>query len=73
MDEKRLFEKLDIITKLLAINTLKDKSLKEQVNMLSDLGLQPTEISSILGKSANLIRVTKAGLKKKKGENENEW
>ena len=65
MDEKKLFEKLDKITKLLAANVIQGKSLREQVRLLSDVGLQPSEIAEITGKSANLIRVTKAGLKKK--------
>jgi len=65
MDEKKLLEKLDKITKLLAANIIQGKSLREQVKLLSDVGLQPSEIAEITGKSANLIRVTKAGLEKK--------
>lgn len=66
MDEKKLFEKLEIITKLLGAIAIKDKSLKEQVKLLSEVGLQPSEIAEITGKSANLIRVTKTKLKKQK-------
>ena len=65
MDEKELSGKLDIIIKLLAANVTQGKSLKEQAGLLSGLGLQPSEIAAITGKTANLIRVTKAGLKKK--------
>ncbi len=67
MDEKKLHEKLDRITKLLSVIAVKDKGLKQQVQLLSDAGLQPSEIAEITGKSANLISVTKAGLKKKNG------
>lgn len=80
MDENKLFEELRIIKKLLAVNVVKDKNLKEQVKLLSDAGLSPSEIAEITGKNANLIRVTKSSLKTKfKQENEkseeikNEW
>ncbi len=65
MDEKKLFEKLDVIIKLLAANVIAGKKLKEQVKLLTEVGLQPSEIANVTGKTANLIRVTKTGLKKK--------
>lgn len=68
MSEKKLFEKLDRITKLLAALAIKDKGLKDQVKLLSEAGLQPSEIAEMTGKSANLIRVTKFELKKKNGK-----
>jgi len=64
MDEKKLFNKLDIIARLLGAIAIKDKNLKEQVKLLSDAGLQPSEIAELTGKSANLIRVTKSSLRK---------
>ena len=67
MEEKKLFEKLDRITRLLAIIAMEDKNLKQQVQLLSEVGLQPNEIAEITGKSANLISVTKTSLKKKNG------
>ena len=67
MDEKELFRRLDLMTRLLAVVATKDKSFKEQVQLLSDAGLQPSEIADITGKTANLVRVTKTGLKKKNG------
>ncbi len=67
MDEKKLFDSLDKITKLLAMFIVKEKSLKDQVKILSDLGLKPSEIAVITGKTANLIRVTKTSLKNKNG------
>jgi hypothetical protein len=65
MDEKKLFEKIDRMTKLLAVMVTHGKNLKEQVKILSDAGLQPGEIAEVTGKNANLIRVTKASLKSK--------
>ena len=67
MNEKKLFEKLDKMTKLIAALAIKDKGLKEQVKLLSSAGLKPSEIADMLGKSANLIRVTKFELGKKNG------
>ena len=67
MEEKKLFEKLDRITRLLAAIAVRDKNLKQQVQLLSEAGLQPSEIAEIIGKSSNLIRVTKSSLKKKNG------
>lgn len=65
MDEKKLFWELKTIKKLLAANVIEGKNLKEQVRLLSDVGLQPNDIAEITGKSANLIRVTKFSLKGK--------
>ena len=67
MEEKKLFDKLDKITRLLAAIAVQGRNLREQVKILSDLGLQPAEIANITAKNANLIRVTKAGLKSKDG------
>ncbi len=65
MNEKKLFEELRMIKKLLAVNVTKEKSLKDQVRLLTDVGFLPNEIADITGKSANLIRVTKFSLKAK--------
>ncbi len=65
MDEKQLFEKLDKIAKLLAANTIVGKSFREQVKLLSDVGLSPKEISEITGKPVNTISVTKSLMGKK--------
>ena len=67
MDGKKLFEEMNVIKRLLAAVAIKDKNFREQVKLLSDAGLQPSEISDITGKSANLVSVTKSELKKKNG------
>lgn len=66
MDEKKLFEKIERITKLLAATAVQGKSFREQVKLLSDVGLTPSEISEITGKDVNTISVTKTLMKKKK-------
>ena len=64
------FEKLEkqneIIIRLLAAIAISGKNLNEQVLLLTNVGLTPIEIANILGKSPNLISVTKRLLRKKK-------
>ena len=66
MDEKRLFEEMNTIKRLLGAIAIKDKSFRDQVKLLTDAGLQPSEIADITGKSSNFVNVTKHGLKKNK-------
>jgi hypothetical protein len=66
MDEQKLFEKLEKITKLLAMTAVQGKNFREQVKILSDLGLTPSEIAEITGKTVNTISVTKNLIKKSK-------
>ncbi len=70
MNENKLFEELRIIKKLLALNVIKEKNLREQVRLLTNVGFSPNEISDITGKNANLIRVTKFGLNNKSEKKE---
>lgn len=66
MNEETLFQELNVIKRLLGAIAIKDKSFREQVKLLTDAGLQPSEISDITGKSANFVNVTKHSLKKGK-------
>jgi len=75
VDEKQfqiLSSKMDTIIKLLALNTVKGKELKEQIWLLSSSGFQPKDIADILGKTPNYIRVILHGLRKEKKEQEAE-
>ncbi len=67
MDEKKLFEKLDKISKILAIGAMKDKEFREQIKILSEIGFSASEIAEITGKNVNTINVTKTLMKKKNG------
>lgn len=67
VDEKKLFERLDRITKLIGIMATQEKNFREKVKLLSDVGFSPSEIAEITGKNVNLVNVTKHGLKKKNG------
>lgn len=64
----QISEKLDIIIKLLAINIVQGRPLKEQVRLLSETGLQPKQIASILGKKPGHIRVILHNLRKEQAK-----
>jgi DNA-binding CsgD family transcriptional regulator len=51
-------ERLDRVVRLLAALVTKGMTRKEQILTLSGIGLQPKEIASILGISANQASVT---------------
>lgn len=53
----RIIERLGMLIKLTALNVLKDEGFKEQVRILSNVGLRPKEIAEILGKTPNNVRV----------------
>jgi len=65
---KILSEKLDTLIKLAAINALKGKNLTDQVEILSEIGLQPKEIATILGTDRNTVSVLKSRAKRRKAE-----
>lgn len=72
VDENRLMiNKLDILIKLTAVNVVQNKDFKEQVRLLSSIGLQPKEIADILGKTSNNVRVTLSILRREKKKKEN--
>jgi len=67
--EIKLLEKIDLLVRLTALNIIKDKDFKEQVSLLSSIGLKPKEIANLLGKTPNNVRVTLSLLKKSKEKN----
>lgn len=69
MDEKQfdvLMGRLDTVAKLLAFNIVSNKSVNEQVEILTKAGLRASDIADILGKTENQIYVTQSLLRKKK-------
>ncbi|RLI40315.1 hypothetical protein DRO69_13060 [Candidatus Bathyarchaeota archaeon] len=69
MSEKtleKILKKMDVLIKLVAINMLKNKNLTEQVEILSEIGLQPKQIASILGTDSSTVRTLKSRVKKRK-------
>ena len=69
---KSIDKRLVIITNLVAINTIKDKSLNEQIDILFNAHLTVNEIATILGKSPNNISVRIHQKKKSKKGIKNE-
>lgn len=63
---KEVLVKLDLLVKLTAANAVDGKDFKDQVRLLSSVGLMPKEIADILGKSPNNVSVTLNYLKKVK-------
>lgn len=64
--EKRMeHERLVIISKLLALNLVKDvKSKQEQVRLLDEAGLSPNEIADLLGMKVGTVHVTLFNIRK---------
>jgi len=67
MDEKKLFEKLDKISKILAVGAMREKEFRDQIRILTDVGFSASEIAEITGKNVNTVNVTKTLMKKKNG------
>ena len=68
MDEaqfNQITSRLDSILKLLALNTVQGRTLKEQVSLLSSVGFQPKQIAEMLGKTPNHISVILHDIRKK--------
>jgi len=64
----KLLEKIDLLVKLTTLNVVKDKDYKEQVKLLSSVGLKPKEIADLLGTTPNSVRVTLSRIRKGKGK-----
>jgi len=65
--------KLDKVTKLLALNLVKDmKPQKTQIAFLSDAGFEPREIADVLSISGNNVRVTLHTIRKEREKKNSE-
>jgi len=73
MDDRQfeeLKEKLNVITKLLALNLVRDiKIQKDQIIALSSFGFKPSEIAELLGTTANTVNVALSRARKKESKN----
>ena len=63
---KSIDKRLETITNLVAIDTIKDKSLNDQIEILYNAHLSINEIATILNKSPNNISVRLHQKKKSK-------
>ena len=71
MNDKQLEnigKKLDTVIKLLAFDLIRDKSVSEQIGILTKAGLKASDIADLVDRSENQVYVTQTQLKKKKKE-----
>jgi DNA-directed RNA polymerase specialized sigma24 family protein len=62
---REVLKKLDILVKLTAANIVQqNKNFKEQVRLLSAVGMQPKEIAELLNKTPNNVSVTLSAIRK---------
>lgn len=69
MDDKQfliLTKNLEVITKLLGTQIIKDMEFREQVLLLSSVGMRFKEIAELTGKTENNVKVTLHLIKKAK-------
>jgi hypothetical protein len=63
---RSLDRKMSMLIRLLALDVAKGRPLIEQIDLLHNAGLNPSEIATLLGKTPNNIRVQLHSLKKRK-------
>ena len=63
-----LNSKLDTIIKLMVLTKAEDKTQSDLIWMLSNAGMQPTEIANMLGTTPNTVRVMLFAIRKQKGK-----
>jgi hypothetical protein len=61
-----LDRKIDLMLKLLALDKLYGKTLIEQVDILTNVGMEAPEIATILGTTPENVRAQKSRLRKRK-------
>ena len=59
-------KKFELLSRLLAANAAKGLTFRESVKILTSAGLPPKEIASVLGTTANNVRVTLSAIRKLK-------
>ena len=62
--EDAIGEKLELMSRLLAISLVNGKSQREQIRLLSIAGMRPTAIAELLGTTANTVNVGLSALRK---------
>lgn len=68
MDDKQfdhVKNRLDLIVKLLALEKLSGKTLTEQVSILTDFGVRPSEIATVLNRKLAEITSLQVRLKRR--------
>lgn len=68
MDEKtakKLIEKINVLIRLTASGILGGKKPQDKIEILSGMGLKPSEISEILGLKRNYVTAALSNIKKR--------
>ncbi len=71
MAEKKLDEisqKLDILIRIIALSSMKDMTSTAKIALLSQAGIAPKDIATILNTSQNVVNVRLSEMRKKKSE-----
>ena len=61
-----LIEKIDQLTRLVALSIVAGKKRDEQYTLLSNAGFQPKDIAAIVGTTPNAVRVRLSILRRKR-------
>lgn len=64
---KELSRKLDTVIRLLAIEAIRGRDLRDQIKLLNQAGLKPMEIAEVLSKTPNAVRVALFGIRRSRG------
>lgn len=67
--DEDILKKMNLLVKLSAAQFADGKDFKEQVRVLSSVGLSPKEIAGVLGKTANNVSVMLNYIKKQRLKN----
>lgn len=65
-DLPEIIQRLDTLIKLVATSLLAEKSQREQIELLSKVGLAPKEIAELIGTTPNTVRVALTAIRKAK-------
>ena len=62
---KEILRRLDVISRLLALNLPEKISQSDKIVILSNMGMQPKDIATILGVTPNTVSIALHRIKKK--------
>lgn len=65
-DEASSPDRIEVLTKLVAISIVQGKKQRDQIRLLSIAGMSPSEIAELLGTTTNTVNVALSGLRKTK-------
>ena len=60
---QRIFERLDVLTRLVAVAIGSGKTQREQIEALARAGFEPKEIATVVGSTSNAVSVALYKLK----------